>query len=88
MLDSETSATISGLLPGHGLDISLQCHPEEGQSRALSARTVLPPVRTQTAGVHDSLPYSRDPTHPTGKSSSASQNSQSQLQGTTEMISL
>lgn len=88
MFGSMRGTTLSGLLPGHSLDISLQCHPEKGQSRALPARTLLPPVPTETAAIYDSFPHSRDPTHPVGKSSCASQNPQSQLQGTSEMIPL
>lgn len=84
--DLKMGTTLSGLLPGHSLDISLQCHPEKRESRALPARTLLPPVSTETAAVYGSVPHSRDPTHSIGKSRCASQNLQSQLQSTTEMI--
>lgn len=54
----------------------------------MSARTVLPPVSTKAAGIHDALPHPRDPAHSARESSSASQNPQSQLQGATEMKDL
>lgn len=47
----------------------------------MSAGTVLPPVPTETAGIHDSLSRPRDSAHPTGEFSSAGQNPQPKLQG-------
>lgn len=47
----------------------------------MSAGTVLPPVPTKAARVHDSLSRPWDPAHTAGKFSSASQNPQSWLQG-------
>ena len=47
----------------------------------MSAGTVLPPVPTETAGIHDSLPRPRDYAHPAGEFSIAGQNPQPKLQG-------